>query len=192
MLAPDGSLIGPSPSPLASLLGLAPDGTYLTPPVGPDGAPAGGSGGYPPDYSVPSAPPALTPNGTINPVAAGPATGGMAGAHHSFLASVIAHLLGAAGGIHGFGPGGAVGAIGGGAHSNFPQSLPSPGIGPAQALHGLGANAQAAQVWEQHHPGAMAGRAPIPHWVTQSLLAAIHAHTPQQVAPPPAPSFQAQ
>jgi len=181
-------------SPIGSIAGVAPGpAAYPDPYSTPIPGAFPGPVSYAPAQVGPPAGGAPTPlpSPLSAPLADAPAPvfgGGMAGAHHSFLASVIAHLLGAAGGIHGFGPGG---AVGGGAHSNLP-SLPSPGIGPAQALHGLGANAQAAQVWEQHHPGAMAGRAPIPHWVTQSLLAAIHAHTPQQAAPAPTPSFQAQ
>jgi len=173
-----GSLPYPNPAVAGPIGGPGSLGYYAPgnlPPVG--GVPVASGGSAPGDIGV-------------NPVASllgrtGP-TGIASSAHHSFLASVIAHLLGAAGaGIHGFGPGGGVAL-------QSPGHPSPPGYGPAQALHGLGANAQAAQVWEQHHPAAVAGRAPVPHWVTQALLAAIHAHTPQQAAAPPVPSFQAQ
>lgn len=43
---------------------------------------------------------------------------------------------------------------------------PGHGLRPAELMHQMGGHdAQAAQLWEQNHPGAMAGRAPIPAWV---------------------------
>ena len=157
----------------------------------------------------------------VNPVAAA-FGGGASGAHHSFLASVIAHLLGAAGvaphsnfleprnsapvtqpGIHYFGPGGAGTYDPGPAGAEHP-SLPAPvvpglpDVPPGTYMGNYAAQGlrtsdpvAAAQLWEHRHPGAVQ-HGQVPGWVAQALLAAVRAHMPQQAAPAPVPSFQAQ
>lgn len=138
----------------------------------------------------------------VNPVA-----GLLGSAHHSFLASIIAHLLGAAGALppsHG-GFMERAEHVGGqlpslptqNAQGLVPSApdLPAGTYTGAYAAQGLRTSdpAAAAQLWESRHPAAV-HHGNIPHWVTQALLHAINSHAPQPKTPTPAPapSYQAQ
>lgn len=85
--------------------------------------------------------------------------------------------------IHGFGPGGAVTGTGGGdapdpittALGGQRPGYDESGISasrPADVQHAMGNNGVAAQLWEQHHPGAV-GAGHIPGWVTEALTNAV-------------------
>lgn len=71
--------------------------------------------------------------------------------------------------------------------SGFGFPPPHPHVGtpspfrPADELHSRGMDSQAALIWQQHHPAAMAGNAAVPPWVLNGLAQGLPGHGPSHV-----------
>lgn len=144
------------------------------PPIGPPGVPGihwfgpGGTHGidYPPQSPAPQA-----------------GGGGGGGVPGGLLSTILHSLIGGGQSAMGFHPGA----------PTPPPGVTAPPAGsynPAQFYLATGHPQYAAQLWESHHPYAMA-HGHIPHWVTQALLHAINSATPHAQAAP-VPTNQAQ
>lgn len=112
---------------------------------------------------------------------------------HSVGAGGLESLAGALSG--GVGAGGVEGLAGAlpSSHPMLP-TMPAPqdNMGhtnrPADLQHGFGNDDAAAQLWMQHHPGAMRGRANMPYWVASYLTQRLRQATPTPPQAAPGPS----
>ena len=85
------------------------------------------------------------------------------------------------------------------AHAIHPSYTPDgpvdSGYNPAVYQRGMGNDAQAYRDWMAHHPGAVAGRAPVPDWVrayrARQLQAAMHGGAAPAPSIPYEPPHQA-